>query len=262
MFVDSGGVIWDYGDYYSDRRWTVWVPWGDYGYPLFVRPHDASWEWGDLGRHVWPSKRGNRVQFGLGVADLSLKIVGDDVIAMGTSNESGFYLVSGEPIEERFRSGDWTGGLPSFVAHEYFAADETAGAGGLTPEEYFTFDEGSGPESWQWWPKSVPEEYFAADDLDNEGWFNVVFAGTDRQHYGVTIRFAEPACGRNLTYLVDAVSGDIATCGWSWVGPLLVAPTDAVDTSFTPLLPESSMGDDYRGRCGSVLDLARLGLSP
>ena len=246
MHVDRDGVVWDYGEYDNDRRWTVWVPWGDLGYPLFVRPHGASWDLGDLGRHVWPSRRGDRVQFGSGVADLSLTVAGDEVIGVGTPGGSSSYLVSSRPIEDRFGSGDWTGGLPGFVIDEYFAAREAAGSAGLAPEEYFTFDEGAGPESWPWWPESVPEGFFAADDPNNQGWFGVVFAGTDGQHYGLTIRFDEPACGGNLTYVVDAVSGEIATCGWSWVGPLLVAPVDAVDPSFVPVLPELSMGDDYR----------------
>ena len=255
MHVDRDGVVWDYGEYDSDRRWTVWVPWGDLGYPLFVRPRGASWDLEDLSRHVWPSRRGDRVQFGSGVADLSLTVAGDEVLGVGTPGGSSFYLVSSRPIEDRFGSGDWTGGLPGFVIDEYFAAREAAGSAGLAPEEYFTFDDGAGPESWPWWPESVPEGFFAADDPNNLGRFGVVFAGTDGQYYGLTIRFDEPACGGNLTYVVDAVSGEIATCGWSWVGPLLVAPVDAVDPSFVPVLPELSMGDDHRGRCSRVLDL-------
>ena len=260
MHANSHGIVWEYGEYDSDRSWTLWVPWGDFGYPLFVRPRDASWSWGDLHGFVWPSRGGDRMQLGVGVADMPLTVAGDDAIAMATPNRSRFYLVLYERIEDRFRSGDWTGGLPGFVRDEYYAAEEVAGSVGLARRDYFIFDEDVGPESWPWWPRSVPDAYFEVDDPDNEGWFRIVFAGTDGRHYGLTVWFDEPACGGSLTYIVDSLSGEIAACGWSWVGPLLVAPPNAVSDSFVPALADPNMGNGYGDQCPSVLSLEQVSL--
>ena len=258
MHADSEGIVWNYGEYGSDREWTVWVPWGDYGYPLFARPHSATWDWADLYRFVWPSRRGDRVQFGSGVADLPLAIGGTNAIGMATPKDSRFYLVTSD-LEERLRQGRWWE-LPSLLRQGYDAAREAAGAEGLAPEDYFTDVDGTGPESWPWWPKMVPEDYWtsSSDDPDNERWHGLWFAGTDGQHYGITMSFDEPSCGPSLTYVVDASNGDVATCGWSWIGPLLVAPDDAVENAFVPALPDPRLGLDHSGQCRRDLSLELL----
>lgn len=199
MVADADGVGVRYSESGSHSVY-LWIPWGDYPYPLFRVPDQLD---ALASTDSW-------------FAGLQRVTFGRTEIRAEAINESEFQVW--KPDDAQF----------------YRFTDQLVPSGRVSRKPVSSID--------------VDEE--------NLIWAPIVqVAGSDGRHYGIRVIPSEPACVPQMTYLIDARTGEIPLCGWSFLGPILVNPNISNTSIEVPELPNYGMRDLDSGRCRRVLDL-------
>ena len=80
--------------------------------------------------------------------------------------------------------------------------------------------------------------------------FFVRLGGTDGLRYIVELVPDEPVTSPQLTFVIDAETGDVLACGWTRYGMIFVSPDDWHGSVDKPALPPGDMAVNADEQCG------------